>query len=121
MIKNYFKIAWRNLIRNKTSSFINITGLFVSIAFCLLLFFYIRHEQSYDTFHKKKDHLIRLEMSNTFPLSDTAKKGFFSFLTKNDDIKNQLVFPVIVAANMQNQFPEIKAITRFQPSSRFIL
>jgi putative ABC transport system permease protein len=114
MIKNYFKIAWRNLIRNKTLSFINITGLSVSIAFCLVLFFYIRYEQSYDTFQKKKDHLFRLEMSNTFPSADTARKGFFSFLTKNDDVQNQLVFPVIVAANMQNEFPEIKGITRFK-------
>jgi putative ABC transport system permease protein len=114
MIKNYFKIAWRNLIRNKTLSFINITGLSVSIAFCLVLFFYIRYEQSYDTFHEKKDHLFRLEMSNTFPSSDTAKKSVFSFLTKNDDVKNQLVFPVIIASNMQNEFPEIKAITRFK-------
>jgi putative ABC transport system permease protein len=114
MFKNYFKIAWRNLIRNKTLSFINITGLSVSIAFCLVLFFYIRYEQSYDTFHKNKDHLFRLEMSNTFPSTDTAKKGFFSFLTKNDDIQNQLVFPVIVAANMQNEFPEIKGIIRFK-------
>ncbi|MGN6195628.1 MAG: ABC transporter permease [Ginsengibacter sp.] len=114
MFKNYFKIAWRNLIRNKTLSFINITGLSVSIAFCLVLFFYIRYEQSYDTFHKKKDHLFRLEMSNTFPSTDTAKKGFFSFLTKNDDVQNQLVFPVIVGASMQNEFPEIRGITRFK-------
>jgi putative ABC transport system permease protein len=114
MIKNYFKIAWRNLVKNKTLSIINIVGLSVSIAFCLVLFFYIRYEQSYDSFHAKKDHLFRLEMSNTFPSSDTAKKSIFSFLTKNDDVQNQLVFPVIVAANMQNAFPEIKSITRFK-------
>ncbi|HEY5462185.1 MAG TPA: ABC transporter permease [Hanamia sp.] len=114
MIKNYVKIAWRNLIKNKTLSIINITGLSVSIAFCLVLFFYIRYEQSYDTFNVKKDHLFRLEMSNTFPSSDTAKKSFFSFLTKNDDVQNQLVFPVVIAANMQNEFPEIKSITRFK-------
>jgi putative ABC transport system permease protein len=114
MFKNYFKIAWRNLVKNKTLSIINIVGLSVSIAFCLVLFFYIRYEQSYDSFHAKKDHLFRLEMSNTFPSSDTAKKSIFSFLTKNDDVQNQLMFPVIVAANMQNAFPEIKSITRFK-------
>ena len=114
MFKNYFKIAWRNLIKNKSLSIINITGLSVSIAFCLVLFFYIRYEQSYDSFHTKKDHLFRLEMSSIFPSRDTAKKSLFSFLTKNDDIQNQLVFPVIVAANMQNEFPEIKSITRFK-------
>ena len=90
MFKNYIKIAWRNLIKNKALSIINITGLSVSIAFCLVLFFYIRYEQSYDTFNAKKDQLFRLEMSNTFPSSDTAKKSFFSFLTKNDDVNNQI-------------------------------
>ena len=121
MFKNYFKIAWRNLIKNKSLSIINITGLSVSIAFCLVLFFYIRYEQSYDSFQTKKDHLFRLEMSNTFPSSDTAKKSFFSFLTKNDDINNQLVFPVIVAANMQNEFPEIRSITRLKDNGDILV
>jgi putative ABC transport system permease protein len=115
MIKNYFKIAWRNLTKNKTFSIINITGLSVSVAFCLLLFFYIRYEQSYDSFHVKKDHLFRLEMSNTFPSAGTTKgKSIFSFLTKNDNVKNQLTFPLIIAANLQNAFPEINSITRFR-------
>jgi putative ABC transport system permease protein len=54
-------------------------------------------------------------MSNTFPSADTAKqKSVFSFLTKNDDVNNQLTFPLVVAANMQNTFPEVKSITRFK-------
>jgi len=48
MLKNYLKIAWRNLLKHRTFSIINIIGLSFSVAFCLLLFFYIRHEQSYD-------------------------------------------------------------------------
>src|SRR6185503_8621921 len=112
---NYFKIAWRNIVKNKTFSIMNITGLSVSVAFCLLLFFYIRYEQSYDSFHVKKDHLFRMEMSNIFPSADTAKKkSILSFLTKNDDVKNQLTFPLVIAANMQNTFPEVKSITRFK-------
>ncbi|HWB24867.1 MAG TPA: FtsX-like permease family protein [Chitinophagaceae bacterium] len=115
MIKNFCKVAWRNIVKNKTFSIINITGLLFSVSFCLLLFFYIRHEQSYDTFHTKKDRLFRLEMSNTFPSIDTNKKSsFFSFLSKGDDENNQLVFPEVVAANMQQTFPEIKNIVRFK-------
>jgi putative ABC transport system permease protein len=122
MFKNYFKIAWRNIIKNKTLSIINITGLSVSIAFCLVLFFYIRYEQSYDNFHAKKDHLFRLEMSKMYMSPDTTKKkSVFSFLTKNDDVENQLVFPVIVAANMQSQFPEIKSITRFKDNGDLLV
>src|SRR5436305_94642 len=101
MFKNYFKIAVRNLFKNRTFSIINITGLSFSVVFCLLLFFYIKYEQSYDSFHTKKDHLFRLEMSKLFPaFEDTSKKSLFSFLTKNDDAQNQLVFPLVVAENM---------------------
>lgn len=117
MFRNYVKIAWRNIVKKKTFSIINITGLSVSVAFCLLLFFYIRHEQSYDTFHAKKDRLFRLEMSNIWAKKEDAekeKKDFFSSLTKDNDVKNQLVFPVVVSVDMQPVFPEIKSITRFK-------
>ena len=115
MFKNYFKIAWRNILKNRTFSIINAVGLSFSVAFCLLLYFYIRYEQSYDTFNTKKDHLFRLEMSALYPSQDTTKKkSIFSFLTKNDNVQTQLTFPLVVAANMQNAFPEIKSITRFK-------
>lgn len=114
MLKNFFKIAVRNLFKNRTFSIINIVGLSLSVAFCLLLFFYIKYEQSYDTFHVKKDHLFRLEMSNIYSSPDTTKKGLFSFLTKNDDVQNSLIFPLVIAQNLQNAFPEVKSITRFK-------
>ncbi len=60
MIKNYFKTAFRNLLRNKTYATINITGLAVGIAACLLIFLVIQYETSFDTFHKKKDHIYRV-------------------------------------------------------------
>ncbi len=117
MFKNYLKTAIRNLLRNKAFSFINIIGLSVSVAFCLLLFMHIRFEQSFDTFHKKKNHLFRLEMTNLYALADTAKQKethFFSFLTKQDDVNNQLVFPLVVAPELQSAFPEVKSITRLK-------
>ena len=115
MLKNFIRIAWRNLRKNRTSTIIHIAGLSLSVAFCLLLFSYIRHEQSFDSFHTKKDRLFRLEMTDIW-VSDKTKQptpGFFSFLTNKDDTRNGLVFPEIVAGDMQNQFPEIKSITRF--------
>ncbi len=117
MFTNYFKTAVRNLLRNKAFSFINIIGLSLSVAFCLLLFMHIRYEQSFDTFHQKKDHLYRLEMTSLFSLIDTSKqtkRSFFSFLTKQDDVDNQLVFPLVVAADLQSTFPEVKSVTRFK-------
>jgi putative ABC transport system permease protein len=115
MLRNYIKIAWRNLQKNRTFSIINIAGLSFSVAFCLLLFFYIRYEQSYDSFHTKKDHLYRLEMTDAWARpEDAPKKNLFSFLTKGDDVKNELKFPLVVGTDMQAVFLEIKSITRFQ-------
>ena len=50
MLKNYFKIAWRNIIRHKAYSAINISGLTVGIAACLLIFIVVQYEMSFDTF-----------------------------------------------------------------------
>ena len=58
MIKNYFKIACRNLIRSKLYSFINIGGLSVGISVCLLIMVYVVHEISFDRFHEKADRIF---------------------------------------------------------------
>src|SRR5574341_315276 len=60
MFKNYLKIALRTLRRNKIYSFINILGLAISIAACLLILQYVSFELSYDTFHANADNLYRL-------------------------------------------------------------
>lgn len=114
MLKSYFKTAWRNLLKNRTFSIINIVGLSFSVAFCLLLFFYIRYEQSYDTFHAKKDRLFRFEMTNVWPSDKPKTKSIFSFLTRNDESDNSLVTPLIVGRDLKLNFPEVKSVTRFQ-------
>ncbi len=60
MLKNYFKIAFRNLIRNKVFSFINIAGLSIGLACCLLILLYTRDERSFDRFQQNKDRLFRV-------------------------------------------------------------
>ena len=62
MFRNYLKIAWRNLTRNKGYSAITVTGLSVGLAACLVLFMYITHELSYDDFQTKADRLVRVTM-----------------------------------------------------------
>ncbi|MEO0332270.1 MAG: ABC transporter permease, partial [Bacteroidota bacterium] len=59
MIKNYLKIAYRKLIRQKTFAAINIIGLAISLAVALLIFLYVQHELSYDAFHEKADRIYR--------------------------------------------------------------
>ena len=60
MIKNYLKIAYRNLIRNKLFSVVNIFGLAIGMAACFLIVQYVRFEVSYDKFHEKHDRIYRV-------------------------------------------------------------
>ena len=60
MFKNYFKIAFRSLIRNQNYTIINIAGLAVGIAVCMIIFIIIQFHTSYDDFHKDKDRVYRV-------------------------------------------------------------
>ena len=60
MIKNYIKTAIAHLFRSKTYSLISISSLTIGLAVCILLFLYVRHELSYDRFHKNADTIYRL-------------------------------------------------------------
>jgi putative ABC transport system permease protein len=66
MYKNYFKIAWRNLSRNKGYSLINMGGLTVGVTACLIITIYITHELSYDTHFKNADRIYRLNTELMF-------------------------------------------------------
>src|SRR5690348_9138506 len=61
MIKNYFKIGWRNLMRHKVYSGINIFGLAIGIASCLLILQYVTYELSYENFQVNKDRIYRVQ------------------------------------------------------------
>lgn len=60
MFKNYFKTAFRSLSRNKNYTIINIAGLAVGIAVCMMIFMIIQYQTSFDTFHPKKDRIYRV-------------------------------------------------------------
>ena len=60
MLKNYFKTAFRNLTRNRNYTIINIAGLAVGIAVCMMIFIIIQFQTSYDNFHSKKDRIYRV-------------------------------------------------------------
>lgn len=65
MLKNYLKIIYRNLFRQKSSSFINIIGLAIAIASCLFILLYIFDELKFDEFNKNEDRIYRLVFNNT--------------------------------------------------------
>jgi len=66
MFKNYFKTAWRNIIRNKVFSVINILGLALGLACSLLIFLWVRDEQNVDAFHKNGKELYQVYERNHF-------------------------------------------------------
>jgi putative ABC transport system permease protein len=87
MIKNYFKTARRNLIKNKIFSFINIAGLAVSMSVCLLIINIIADQKSYDQFHANKNRIYRVltyggsgndfkTASSAFPLAKKLKQEY---------------------------------------------
>jgi putative ABC transport system permease protein len=96
MIKNYFKIAWRNLMKNKIFSFINIFGLSVGLTCCMLISVYLYNEANYDKYHKNIDQLFQL--ATTFVGDGKEEK------TPNT--------PAPMAAAMKQEFPEIKETAR---------
>ncbi|HTE10135.1 MAG TPA: ABC transporter permease, partial [Chitinophagaceae bacterium] len=60
MLKNYIKIAWRNLLKNKAFSFINILGLTIGITVCMMIFLFIMNEFSVDNFHKQGKNIYQV-------------------------------------------------------------
>jgi putative ABC transport system permease protein len=78
MIKNYFKIAWRSLWKNKMSSLINITGLTAGLTCCLLMVLYMQHELSYDKFQQNGDRIVRMIMEYKFSEGEITKGNFTS-------------------------------------------
>ncbi|MEJ2617128.1 MAG: ABC transporter permease [Ignavibacteriaceae bacterium] len=66
MLKNYFKIAVRNILKNKIYSFINIIGLAVGISACILIVLYVINEESFDSFNRNADRIVRATMTFSF-------------------------------------------------------
>ncbi|MBU0712025.1 ABC transporter permease [bacterium] len=98
MFKNYLKIAFRNLIRHKTYSFINIAGLAIGIACCILIFLYVQHEWQHDRFHENADNIFRLM------IQETAPDGEITFTT---------LLPISLSKVLEEEFPMINRATGF--------
>jgi putative ABC transport system permease protein len=106
MIKNYFKIAWRNLMNNKTDSSINIIGLSIGMAACLLILEFVNYELSFDRFNKNATDIYRVT-------NDRYQQGK---LVQHGTITYSAVGPA-----MKADFPEIINNTRVEPMGNPIL
>lgn len=97
MFKHYLKIAFRNILKYKTYSFINVFGLALGIACCLLVFLFVRQERSYDRFHEHGAQIYRVNMQ-----VKTPDGGF----------KTKAGQPLPLAPALKAAFPEILRATR---------
>jgi putative ABC transport system permease protein len=123
MILTYFKIAFRNLWKHKVFSVINITGLAVASAFCLLIYWYVQNEKTYDNFFPNGENIYRIEMTNLFKTGDDKpNKNFFSFLVKDDyNQKNMSGMPAPLADDIRTAIPEINKAVRMAEYDKIIV
>src|SRR5215217_890905 len=96
MLRNYFKIALRNLRRNKAFSYINIFGLSIGMASAILIFLWIQNEISYDQFHTKKDRIY-----------EGWNKAVFS-----DELHCWSTTPKALARALEKELPEVEQAVR---------
>lgn len=96
MFKNYFKVAVRNLMRKKGFSLINILGLSIGIACCLLILLHVQDELSYDKHHEKSDRIHRMALERIYP----------------DHTSYYAVIPAGFAAVVSEDVPEVEMTTR---------
>lgn len=100
MFSNYLKIAWRNLLKNKTFSLINIIGLASGLASFILIALYITDELSYDKYHDKADRIYRINSDIRFGGTDL----------------NMAVSADPMGATLKKDYPQVEEFTRIYAS-----
>jgi len=96
MFSNYFKIAWRNMMKSKVFSFINIFGLSAGLACCMLISLYLLNELNYDNYHKHADDIY--EVATVFKVQHKSTPWAST--------------PAPMASGLQREFPQIQTSTR---------
>lgn len=105
MLYSFLKTAFRNLVRAKLSSFINVIGLSIALSSCLLICLYIVEEFSYDRHFKDVDRIVRI----------------VSYYKGGNDITVTIETPAVLGGELQNEFGEIEAVTRMLKTDRGFL
>ena len=105
MFKNYLKVAWRHIVLHKGYSFLNIFGLAVGMAACLLILLFIKDELSYDRYNNKFARIQRVT-------------AFIRFGGMEGNIGT---VPAPLAAACLREFPEVESVVRFREQGNFIV
>ena len=105
LLHNYRKTIGRNLLRNKTFSFINITGLAIGMASALLILLWIRNEMSYDLFHVKRDRIYQV-----------FSRGAF-----DGKIQCWPATPMVLGPALKKEYPQVDEVVRANWVAAFVL
>ena len=103
MIRNYLKTAWRNIWKNKIFSALNITGLSVGMAACIVIMLFVFYEKSFDNMHTK--NIYRLNEVQTFPGMVSSQKVALTMSPMGPSLKKE--------------FPQVKNFTRVNWNDKF--
>jgi putative ABC transport system permease protein len=100
MFKNYLKIALRNSLKQKSYALINIFGLAVGMACCLLILLYLQEEWAFDAFHSKRDRLYRINKT---------------VVAENGEVRHTVEMPGNFAPTLVQDYPEVESAVRLRP------
>src|SRR4028118_1958855 len=101
MLSHYLKIAVRNLLKQKIYALINILGLSIGLASCVLIMLFVMEHLDFDTFHEKADRIYRINYKGK--------------LSADSDPYHIGATPPPVARTLMNEFPEVELVTRIYP------
>src|SRR5258707_10811755 len=106
MIKSYFKTAWRNLWKNKVFSLINVLGLCLGMAACLLILQYVNFELSYDQFNKNASNIYRV-INDRYQNNKLIQHGTITYSA--------------IGKAMKNDYPEVEDNARVLPNGQQVI
>ena len=97
MFKNYINVAFRNLLRHRIYSVVNISGLAVGMACCILILLLIQDELSYDRFHHNAERIYRVVIAHQ----------------RAGQVQQSAITPAILAPRLKQYFPQLAQVVRF--------
>jgi ABC-type antimicrobial peptide transport system permease subunit len=104
MFRNYLKIAWRNLVKDRSFSLINIVGLAIGMASAILILLWIQYEVTYDQFHEKKDRIYEA----------------WNRVDREGKISSWSTTPKVLAKTLKQDYPEVEQTARVNWPDKYL-
>jgi len=116
MLRHYIKVALRNLRKQPLYSLINIFGLSIGIACCILIYLFVQHEWSFDNFHEKAGKIYRVVNVNYNSTEASQKEALFFDTRAPEGVDKSENLPLPLGPALKNRYPEIQRYFRYNES-----